>query len=119
MTLKKQLLNKILFTLVAIALFVAFTIFTNPYSVALPLLIVPFALLGFVIYQLTSAMLLLKKRDQGDSYHEIISISVAFLAVSLLLLKSLHQLTWKDSLLVSVFGVLFWLYISKADFLRK
>jgi hypothetical protein len=116
---RNQLLNKLYITLLLTGCFIGFVVSTNPNKVALPLLIVPFVLLGFVLYQLVSVVLLFSKVQKNSYLGRIIALSIASLGVGLLLLQSLHQLTWRDSLLTGVFAVLFWLYIWRADFLHK
>lgn len=96
----------------------AFMLLTDPGKIALPLLIVPFILIGFVCYQVVEATLLLRS-NRKSPYIRIFPLSIAFLTVCLLLLESLHQLTWKDTALVGGFTMLLWLYVWKADFLKK
>lgn len=116
---RNQLLNKLFLTLLLTGCFVLFIGATNPDNVPLPLLIVPFILLGFILYQLVCSVFLLIKGRQNTSSIRIVASSIACLAVGLLLLQSLHQLTWRDSLLGAVFAILFWLYVWRADFLKK
>lgn len=90
---------------------------TNPDSIPLALLIIPFGLLWLTVYQ--SIKLLLNLVTVEQSVEKLVSASVASFVVVLLLLQSLDQLTWKDALLTVIFAVLFWLYIWRADFLHK
>lgn len=116
---KSQVLNKFFVILLITGCFLGFMLTTDPNKVPLPLLIVPFILLGFILYQIASAVLLLSKSHRNSYLGKIIALSIASLGVGLLLLQSLNQLTWRDSLLTGVFAILFWIYIWKADFLRK
>ncbi len=114
-----NLLNKIFVILLLTLCFAGFILVTNPDSIPLPLLIVPFVLLGIILYQTSSVVLQFSKLSKNSYMAKIIAFSTAFLGVGLLLLQSLHQLTWKDSFLAGIFAVLFWLYIWRADFLHK
>ncbi len=116
---RNHLLNKIFTILLVVACFTGFVLATNPNSVALPLLIVPFILLGIILYQLVFAVLFVIMSHKNNYLRKIISLSVASLGVGLLLLQSLDQLTLKDSLLAFIFAILFWVYIWRADFLHK
>ncbi|HUP26370.1 MAG TPA: hypothetical protein VM124_01845, partial [Candidatus Limnocylindrales bacterium] len=94
-------------------------LFTNPNNVALPVLMAPFILIGLLVYQITE-LILTRKGSAVRSYAvRLFAMSIAFLIVALLLLRSLHQLTLKDSLLVCGFTLAFWLYVWRADFLHK
>ncbi|HSX23655.1 MAG TPA: hypothetical protein VLE74_00995 [Candidatus Saccharimonadales bacterium] len=116
---KSLALNKLFLSLIGVCTLVLFMLFSDPNKIALPLLIVPFILLGFIVYQMTAAVMAVKKSLKSTYLIKIIPLSVAFLAVCLLLLESLHQLTWKDSLLACGFTILLWLYVGRADFLYK
>ena len=98
---------------------VAMLMFTDPNRVALPLLIAPFICIGLLIYQLTRLFLSSINARVNNNASRMFSISLAFLGVALLLLRSLHQLTLKDTLLVCGFTMAFWLYVWRADFLHK
>jgi peptidoglycan/LPS O-acetylase OafA/YrhL len=114
------IMNKLFLVLTGTGVLLVFILFTDPNKIALPLLIVPFILIGFILYQVSFGLLSLKKSGASSRYsHKIIPLSIAFLGVCLLLLESLHQLTWKDSLLACGFTILLWLYVSRADFLQK
>ncbi len=112
-----SLLHKILVTGGLLAILLIFILSTDPHTIALPLIIVPFLLIGLVTYQLVRIILTLRTPKSSFTY-KIVPLMVAFMGVLLLLLASLHQLTWKDTLLLALFGILFWLYIWRADFLK-
>lgn len=117
MTSKKYILNK-LFLICGLALvMLIFMLTTNPDSIPLALLIIPFGLLWLIVFQITKLILRIFMVDQ--SIEKLVATSVASFAVLLLLLQSLDQLTWKDALLTVVFAVLFWLYVWRADFLHR
>lgn len=119
MNFRKTILNKLLIILFLAGCFVGFLLLTDPNKVALPLLMVPFALLGVIFYQTLLLVSLLARRQKSSYLGKIIALSVATLGVGLLLLQSLNQLTWRDGLLAVLFAGLFWLYIWRADFLRS
>lgn len=116
---RHPLLSKILEILVAGALLVGYILLTNPNSVPLPLLLVPFVLIGFILYEVTSLAVRVISRDRAGIVPRMLPISVGFIGVALLVLSSLHQLTWKDTLLVILFTALLWMYLWRADFLQK
>lgn len=116
---KSQLLNKLFFIIIPIVVLFSLLMFTNPNSVALPVLIAPFICIGLIIYQITRALLSRDGSIVKMNAARMLSASLAFLGVSLLLLRSLHQLTLKDTLLVCGFTLAFWLYVWRADFLHK
>ncbi len=119
MSAKNLFLNKLFVITSVTGCFMGFVLVTDPNTVALPLLIVPFMLLGLIFYQLVAAVLILGKKQKNSYLSKIIALSIASFGVVLLLLQSLNQLTWRDSLLTGIFAVLFWLYIWRADFLHK
>ena len=92
---------------------------TDPNTVILPFLILPFVLVGIIFYQIISEIFLVASRQKNSHSGKIIALSITSLGVGLLLLQSLNQLTWKDGLLTCLLAVLFWLYIRRADFLHK
>ena len=119
MKFRSQLLNKLFLTAVIIALLVVLLLLTNPNNVALPFLIAPFICIGIIIYHLARLFLSSTMPKTDIKAARMFAASVAFLGVALLLLRSLHQLTLKDTLLVCGFVSAFWLYVWRADFLHK
>ncbi len=112
-------LNKILpFVLFAISFFV-FIMATSPNTVPLPLLVVPFIVIGFFIYFFVKAVVQGTKTPRDGISVKLLALSISSLAVLLLLLQSLDQLTLRDGLLTTIFATMFWVYIWKADFLGK
>lgn len=96
-----------------------FITLTNPNHITLPLLITPFMMIGIVLYQLASLLMHYFQPGSNKLLVKSVPVSAAFIGVCLILLSSLHQLTWKDSFLVSGFALLFWLYMLRSDFLQK
>ncbi|HSX45109.1 MAG TPA: hypothetical protein VLF39_03325 [Candidatus Saccharimonadales bacterium] len=91
-----------------------FIMFTNPDHLPLPLLIVPFMLLFIICY--TSLRLILKPISWRKKM--LISAAGASAPVLLLVFQSIHQLTFRDVLIVgSLIGVTTF-YLSRADFIR-
>ena len=97
----------------------AYILLTNPNNVPLPLLLVPFILMGYILYGISGLAVLVFTKGQRGLLTKLLPPSIGFIGVALMVLSSLHQLTWKDSILVLVFTALFWLYIWRADFLHK
>lgn len=116
---KKLLMNKLFLIFVSTGLLVLFVMSTDPNKISLPFVLIPFLVIGFILYHLTSLLLNLRKQQKRTFLVKTIPLSISFSGVCLLLLGSLHQLTWKDSLLVCGFTVLFWLYVVRADFLKR
>lgn len=115
---KNTILNK-LFVIFGLCLtLLIFILLTNPDSIALPLLVVPFGLIGLIVYKLSDLILMIIGKTE-KRVKKILSISVSSFVVVILLLQSLNQLTWKDCLITFVFAVFFWLYVWRADFLHK
>ncbi|HSW85800.1 MAG TPA: hypothetical protein VLF79_04330 [Candidatus Saccharimonadales bacterium] len=92
-------------------------LFTDPSHVALPILLLPFLLIGFLVNQTSKLVIKFAKIKQSTA-SRLIPILLAFSVVAVMVLSSLHQLTWKDTVLILVFGILFALYIVRADFLK-
>ncbi len=111
--------NKLIWTLLLVVVLIALLLFTNPNKVALPILIAPFLLIGFIIFGAIGVILSRRNSSSKTYAARLFPVSIAFLVVALLLLRSLHQLTLKDSLLVCGFTAAFWLYVWRADFLHK
>ncbi len=112
-------LNKILPLIIIPLGFYLFISFTNPNSVLLPLLIIPFVLIGIFIFSIVYGVLNVSLKHKDRFSTQLLSLSIATLAVLMLLLQSLNQLTWRDGLLTTIFAAMFWVYIWRADFLRK
>jgi hypothetical protein len=111
-------LNKIMVILSVLGVLAVFLALTNPQRIALPLLLVPFLLIGTLVFLIVRLFLPLQT-DKKSLTSRIIPVMLSIFSVIILLLSSLHQLTWRDTLLVTGFGLLFILYISRADFLSK
>lgn len=113
------ILSKILSVLIACIILAAYILLTNPSNVALPLLLVPFAFIGYILYEVTDLCVRVFANEHNKLVVRMLPPSIGFIGVGLMVLSSLHQLTWKDALLMVLFTGLFWLYIWRADFLHK
>lgn len=113
------ILSKIVTIIVTATILVGYILLTNPNSVPLPLLLVPFIGIGYILYEATGLMMHLLVGGKKTLLARMIPPSIGFIGVALMVLSSLHQLTWKDTLLVILFTALFWLYIWRADFLHN
>jgi len=112
-------MNKLFLIVLLLGLLVLLLLFTDPNKVALPVLTAPFILIGGLIYQVSRLVIGGKNPKASNYAARLLPLSIACLGVGLLLLRSLHQLTLKDSLLVCGFTLIFWLYMWRADFLHK
>lgn len=116
---KPASLNKLFLTLAFIAILLAILLYTDPTRIPLPLLVLPFLLVGLIVNGLMGLLLDKLAIKVKPFVLRFMPISMAFMVVAMLLLRSLHQLTLNDSLLVCGFTAAFWLYVWRADFLRK
>lgn len=119
MNIQSSLVNKLFLAAVSLVVCIGFILMTDPRNVVLPLIVLPFILVGFTIYQLASATFLVGGPAQNKYLSRIVPLNICFITVGLLLLQTLHQLTWRDTLLLMLFSLLLWLYIDRADFLQK
>jgi hypothetical protein len=115
---KHRKLNKIFLIVTGVLSLLLLLFLTDPNKLPLPFLIVPFLLLGFIIYHSVRLILILRAGDRHIFTSRLIPLSLAFFTTALFLLESLNQLTWKDTLLVGAFSIMFWLYVWRADFLK-
>ena len=110
-------MNKITYLFGSLSLLILIFLFTDPDEVSLAFVLVPFVLIGVAVYSLASLLLFIRIKPSGF-LGRLISLSLSFLVVSLMLLASLGQLTLRDGLLVVCFTVLFLVYVGRADFLK-
>jgi hypothetical protein len=106
--------------LVDVIALLAFLLSTNPATLPLPLLLIPFVLvyvalwIGFFIVLLTAP----PTKDLRIRTRRIISSLMSLLPFSLLVFQSLHQLSFKDVLLAGALVLGLGFYVSRADYLR-
>lgn len=105
---------QILHILLASSALLVFLCTTNPKSVAVWLLFVPVIMLGGIMYFAT--LLFLKSGFVSPARPRLIAVVVALLPCIILLLKSIGQLTAKDSLLMILFVALAGFYVSVLRF---
>lgn len=102
------------------ALFIAGPLFfmtTNPESLPLPLLVLPFIWLFAILF--TSAWLLLSTKESIQRKKAVmIAGSVATIPVLLAVFQSLHQLSVRDVLLSVGLVLLAAVYMWRADFIK-
>ncbi len=114
------IVNKIVYLTGATVVLLAIFLYSNPERVSLGVLLLPFLLIGFIVYQLTElGFMLIGRSNSKRAVKKLVGLSLAFAIVALLLLASLGQLTVRDGLLVVGFIILFLWYISRADFLES
>ncbi len=92
---------------------------TTPGKVSLALLLIPFGLIGVVLFELSYVAANLARPTPSLVLHRILPASFSLGVVTLLLLQSLNQLTWKDGLILFMLSLLFLVYLWRADFLSK
>ncbi len=109
-------LNKLIILTGVIVFLLVFMAMTSPQKVSLPVLLLPFAIVGIVVY-IPIASINFKRLTNNRVTSRIIPVSISSLVVMVLLLSSLGQLTIRDILLVIGFGALFIIYMKRADFL--
>ena len=90
---------------------------TDPNHVPLLVLIVPFVLSGVLIYQLTK-LFVNRYTHNRIRVFKIIPYGMSMFISLLLVLASLHQLTWRDGALTLLFLTVLLLYVWRADFLK-
>jgi len=95
-----------------------FLMLTNPETLPLPLLLVPFLLLGLSIYKTAELgyRVLFKERDK--SRLRVLAAITAFLPTLLLILASIGQLTIRDTAIVLGLLILLTFYLRRIDFLK-
>lgn len=89
---------------------------TNPGTLPLPLLVVPFVWLFVVLFLLIAA--LAKRRGYAQRQVSLIAGICAALPVLLLIFQSIHQLTFRDIAIALALVLVAAFYIRRADFIR-
>jgi len=95
-----------------------FLLLTNPETLPLPLLIVPFLALGITLYKSTSALLHVTAKNIDEKKVRFMSGVMAFFPTLLLVLASIDQLTVRDVAIVLVLVVIAMFYMKRIDFLK-
>lgn len=91
-------LKQIGLLLLPFVLLVAFLLFTDPYSIPLALLTIPFVLLGIGVFRLFSFTL--NATRLSDTKIRLISGLITSLILLMTILQSIQQLSLKDFLLM-------------------
>ena len=94
-----------------------FILTTNPHSLPLPLLVLPFMWLFAVLF-VTSSLILKRRKDTAQRKVVIISGVIASIPVLLAIFQSIHQLSLKDVFLSLGLVLLAAWYVFRADFIR-
>lgn len=113
---QNKILSKFIYILLATGALLILIFSTDPNNSPLPVLVVPFIIIGYLFYQTSRLLLLIARPHMNKQAVIIFPLSIAFTVVSLLILGSLRQLTWSDSLLVLGFTALLGVYLSRVDF---
>lgn len=115
---QKLPLTKIIALLALYAVGPIFMSVTNPQTVPLVLLIVPF-LWAFLALFVTSWLVLGRVGILSHGRRRLLLSGIgATLPVLLLVLNSIHQLTMRDFLIVITILTIITIYLSRADFLK-
>ena len=105
--------SKLLFTLLLLVIMAVFLAATNPNEISLLAILVPFVILGLIIYQLIMALLVIFYDGKSkNNKPKIISVVLSFVIVNFALLSSIGQLTLQDGLIAILIVVIgaFYLY---------
>lgn len=107
---KKHLLQSVF---IAVAL-ILFLMFTNPESISLPLILVPYLLMAVLVYRLFSFGLnIWFVGTKNKRKIRLYSIVLTVVVINFALLKSIGQLTVQDGLISAAIIVVSAIYISK------
>jgi hypothetical protein len=94
-----------------------FIILTDPGNISLAALLLPFALLGIAVFALTNALVLgFFHGVVSTKIRRFLSVIASFLVVTMLLLQSLNQFTFRDLLILVVLVATLGIYVARADF---
>lgn len=95
-----------------------FLLLTNPETLPIPLLIMPFLMVLFAIYRTTNLALGLGPRPMSPKRAKLMSGVIAILPTVLLILASIGQLTVRDSVIIFGLLILLTFYMRRLDFLN-
>lgn len=95
-----------------------FLLLSNPETIPLPLLIVPFLLLLIVLYKTSLLLLRIGFSSLSVSKMKAIATVIAALPTLLLILASIRQLTVRDVAIVVGLLIMLTFYMRRIDFLK-
>lgn len=95
-----------------------FLLLTNPETLPLPLLILPFVLLFVALYKTAQAVLSMLFKGLSRRRVRLMSGIIALLPTLLLILASIQQLTIRDIAIVVGLIILLTFYMRRIDFLN-
>lgn len=96
----------------------AFLLLTNPQTLALPLLIVPFLLLASLLYKTAEIAMSVLFKDLTRKRVRTMAVVIALLPTLLLVLASIRQLTVRDTGIVIGLLAVLTFYMRRIDFLK-
>jgi hypothetical protein len=114
----KQVQKVITLLLVWISLPV-FLLVTNPETLPLPLLIIPFVLLFAVLYISAKTIIKTFLKDVPAKRRQTMAVVFALLPTLLILLASIRQLTVRDIAIIFGLLILLMFYLRRVDFLKN
>ena len=116
---KISLKRRLVVALIAFATAIFYMMATTPGKVSLAMLLVPFALMGVIVFEIASLVFVSVSKSKSRTVQRIVPAGVSTVFVTVLLLQSLNQLTWKDGLILLSLVVMVTVYLWRADFLNK
>lgn len=92
-----------------------FLLLTNPETLSLPLLTIPFLLLAFSLYKTTTIGLGMFAKNMDQRRKRLIALNTAIFPTLLLILASIRQLTARDVAIVIALLVILTFYMKRID----
>ena len=111
--------QKLIVLLMPWVFLVGFLLVTNPETLPLPLLIVPFIVLLFALYTTAQALLRVLFKDIPKARKKTMALIFAILPTLLILLASIRQLTVRDTAIILGLLILLMFYVRRLDFLKN
>lgn len=101
-------------------LVVGFLTLTNPQTLPISYLLIPFALTAIFFYQIFSVfMVLFRLGEANGTKQRLAALLFSILATNFLILQSIGRLTLQDIILASVISIVVSVYISKFQISSK
>lgn len=115
-TLSQKLVRILLTGVIPLVFLITLLLTTNPYHLPIVLLVLPFLLIFFITYQGIS-LLFSKSRLTNNKKKQKVNASLfAGAIVTLALLESIRQLSWRDLIIITILIVGLSFYIRRVNF---
>ncbi len=106
--------KRIAVTLISVFLFLIFLLFTNPNEVSLAVILIPFVLIGVIIYNvLTLVIEGFFKRSTKKKKVKLFALVGTVILINFTLLSSIGQLTPQDTILAILITLIGGFYLYK------